>query len=329
MDKKKNRIGRWTPANVIFNIVNYGILTFLTLICLYPMLHVLFASVSNPTDLIAHRGLLLKPLGFTMSGYKLVFKDDSLLVGFKNTFLYVGLGTAVNMLFTIMGAYALSRRELLLKKAVMVIITITMFFGGGLIPWFLVMKQVGLYNNVWAMVLPTALNTWNMIILRTGFQSFPYDLEEAAVIDGASQSKILMNVILPLSKPVLAVIFLYYLVGNWNSWFNAMVLLKDRARYPLQLLLKEILVMNDVSMSSVGSAGGVSVNGDRDLAHIVRVPVFAEIFCERRVRRVDQRIISCPPKASGLGGQYCVWDGSAIGRSGWPERLGGTVGWSS
>ena len=260
MDKKKNRIGRWTPANVIFNIVNYGILTFLTLICLYPMLHVLFASVSNPTDLIAHRGLLLKPLGFTMSGYKLVFKDDSLLVGFKNTFLYVGLGTAVNMLFTIMGAYALSRRELLLKKAVMVIITITMFFGGGLIPWFLVMKQVGLYNNVWAMVLPTALNTWNMIILRTGFQSFPYDLEEAAVIDGASQSKILMNVILPVSKPVLAVIFLYYLVGNWNSWFNAMVLLKDRAKYPLQLLLKEILVMNDVSMSSVGSAGGVSVN---------------------------------------------------------------------
>ena len=125
MDKKKNRIGRWTPANVIFNIVNYGILTFLTLICLYPMLHVLFASVSNPTDLIAHRGLLLKPLGFTMSGYKLVFKDDSLLVGFKNTFLYVGLGTAVNMLFTIMGDYALSRRELLLKKAVMVIITIT------------------------------------------------------------------------------------------------------------------------------------------------------------------------------------------------------------
>ncbi len=106
------------------------------------------------------------------------------------------------------------------------------------------------------MILPTALNTWNMIILRTGFQSFPYDLEEAAVIDGASQARILIDIILPLSKPVLAVIFLYYLVGNWNSWFNAMVLLKDRDRYPLQLLLKEILVMNDSSMTSVGSAGG-------------------------------------------------------------------------
>ena len=260
MVKKKNKIGRRTLSNVTFNIVNYGILTLLTLACFYPMLHVLFASVSDPTALIAHRGLLLKPLGFTMSGYQLVFKDNSLLIGFKNTFLYVGLGTLVNMLFTIMGAYALSRRDLLLKNGIMVVITITMFFGGGLIPWFLVMKQVGLYNNLWAMILPTALNTWNMIILRTGFQSFPYDLEEAAVIDGASQARILVDVILPLSKPVLAVIFLYYLVGNWNSWFNAMVLLKDRARYPLQLLLKEILVMNDVSMSSVGSAGGVSVN---------------------------------------------------------------------
>lgn len=257
---KKNRIGRWSPSNVIFNIFNYGILTFLTIICFYPLLHVLLASVSNPTDLIAHRGLLLKPLGFTLSGYQLVFKDNSLLVGFKNTFVYVGLGTFLNMVITVMGAYALSRRDLMLKNGIMVIITITMFFGGGLIPWFLVMKQVGLYNNVWAMILPTALNTWNMIILRTGFQSFPYELEEASVIDGASQAQILMKVILPLSKPVLAVIFLYYLVGNWNSWFNAMVLLKDRSRYPLQLLLKEILVMNDSSVSTVGSAGGVSIN---------------------------------------------------------------------
>lgn len=256
----KSKIGRWAPSNICFNIINYGVLTILTLLCLYPMLHVLFASVSDPTELISHRGLLLKPIGFTMSGYRLVFQDNSIWTGFKNTLLYVGLGTLVNMVMTIMGAYALSRRDLMLKNAIMIVITITMFFGGGLIPWFLIMKEIGLYNNVWAMILPTALNTWNMIILRTGFQSLPYELEEAAVIDGASQSHILMNVILPLSKPVLAVIFLYYLVGNWNSWFNAMVLLKDRARYPLQLLLKEILVMNDASMSSVGGAGGVSIN---------------------------------------------------------------------
>lgn len=280
MEKKKNVIGKHTPENVIFNIINYGVLTLLTLLCLYPMLHVLFASVSDPTTLISHRGLLLKPLGFTLSGYQLVFKDNSLLIGFKNTFLYVGLGTLVNML-----------------------ITITMFFGGGLIPWFLMMRQIGCYNNMWAMILPTALNTWNMIILRTGFQSFPYDLEETAVIDGASQARILIDIILPLSKPVLAVIFLYYLVGNWNSWFNAMVLLKDRDRYPLQLLLKEILVMNDSSMTSVGSAGGVSVNSVQgageilrdshcDPADPVRVPFSAEVFCERCLCGIHQRMIS-------------------------------------
>lgn len=287
MEKKKNVIGKHTPENVIFNIINYGVLTLLTLLCLYPMLHVLFASVSDPTTLISHRGLLLKPLGFTLSGYQLVFKDNSLLIGFKNTFLYVGLGTLVNML-----------------------ITITMFFGGGLIPWFLMMRQIGCYNNMWAMILPTALNTWNMIILRTGFQSFPYDLEEAAVIDGASQARILIDVILPLSNPVLAVIFLYYLVGNWNSWFNAMVLLKDRDRYPLQLLLKEILVMNDSSMTSVGSAGGGRVCEQRtgsdgiqgageilrdshcDPADPVRVPFSAEVFCERCLCGIHQRMIS-------------------------------------
>lgn len=260
MKAQRRSIGKYTPSNVIFNVINYSLLTLLTLICLYPMLHVLFASVSNPTELIAHRGILLKPLGFTLSGYQLVFKDSSVLIGFRNTIFYVGAGTFLNMAFTIMGAYTLSRRDLLLKQPIMIFITITMFFGGGLIPWFLLMKDIGLYNNIWAMILPTALNTWNMIILRTGFQSLPYDLEEAAVIDGASQAKILTTVILPLSKPVLAVIFLYYMVGNWNSWFNAMVLLKDRNLFPLQLLLKEILVMNDSTVSSVGGAGGVSIN---------------------------------------------------------------------
>jgi putative aldouronate transport system permease protein len=246
--------------NIIFDGVNYTLLIILTIACLYPILHILFASVSNPHELIAHHGILLKPLGFTLDGYKLVFKDNSILIGYGNTILYVGLGTLVNMTMTIMGAYVLSRRDLYFKKPIMIIITITMFFGGGLIPWFLLVKNIGLYNNLWAMILPTALNTWNMIILRTGFQALPIDLEEAATIDGATQADILLKVMIPLSKASLAVIFLYYLVGNWNSWFNAMVLLKDRSRFPLQLLLKEILVMNDSSVSSVGSAGGVSIN---------------------------------------------------------------------
>ncbi|WP_035778814.1 carbohydrate ABC transporter permease [Butyrivibrio sp. MC2013] len=259
--EQKSKIGRYKPSNILFNLINYSFLTILTLVCFYPILHVILASISDPSLLIKHQGILLKPLGeASLNGYRLVFKDSSILVGFKNTLVYVGLGTAVNMIFTICGAYALSRRDLLFKGPVMLMITVTMFFGGGLIPWFLIMKNIGMYNNLAAMILPTALNTWNMIILRTGFQGLPYELEEAAIIDGAGQAQTLLKVILPLSKPVLAVIFLYYLVGNWNSWFNAMVLLADRELYPLQLLLKEILVMNDTSMSSVGSAGGVSIN---------------------------------------------------------------------
>lgn len=251
---------RRKPKSVGFRIFNYAFLTVLTMLCLYPILYVVFASVSDPHQLINYRGLLLKPLGFTLNGYKLVFKDNSIWVAFKNTGIYVGFGTAINMIMTVMGAYTLSRRDLLWKGPIMILITITMFFGGGLIPWFLLMKQIGLYNNAWAMLLPTALNTWNMIILRTGFQSVPKELEEAAIVDGASQAKILVQVILPLSKAVLAVIFLYYLVGNWNSWFNAMVLLKDRSRFPLQLILKETLVANDSAASSVGSAGGVAID---------------------------------------------------------------------
>ncbi|WP_336787885.1 carbohydrate ABC transporter permease [Paenibacillus sp. MMO-177] len=243
-----------------FDVTIYVLLTVLTLCCLYPIVHIVFASVSDPARLVAHKGVLLKPLGLTIDGYKLIFKDNSLLVGYKNTILYVGLGTLVNMLMTIMGAFVLSRRDLYFKKYIMIIITVTMFFGGGLIPWFLLMKDIGLYNNLWAMILPTALNTWNMIVLRTGFQSIPTELEEAAIIDGASQLKLLVNVILPLSKATLAVIFLYYLVGNWNSWFNAMVLLKDRDQFPLQLLLKEILVANDSTATTQGSSGGVVID---------------------------------------------------------------------
>lgn len=261
--RKKLKHRHWKPKTTgdrVFDAMNYILLTVITLICFYPLLHILLASVSNPTALMAHSGILLKPLGFTLDGYKLVFKDNSLLVGYKNTILYVGLGTLVNMVMTIMGAFVLSRKDLYFKNFIMILITITMFFGGGLIPWFLLMKDIHLYNNLWAMILPTALSTWNIIILRTSFQSLPAELEEAATIDGASQASILIRVILPLSKATLAVIFLYYLVGNWNSWFNAMVLLKDRELFPLQLLMKEILVANDSTATTIGSAGGVVID---------------------------------------------------------------------
>jgi putative aldouronate transport system permease protein len=227
---RKKAKGYW-----VFDVFNYMLLVIITLLCVYPVLYVIFASVSDPVQLQANKGLLYKPLGFTLEGYRMVFKDKGLLTGYVNTVFYVTVGVAVNMVATVLGAYVISRRNLLWKKAIMIMITITMFFGGGLIPWFLVVKSLGMYNNWAALVFPFAINTWNMIIMRTGFETVPVELEEAAKMDGAHEFYILLRVVLPLSKAVLAVVLLYYVVGAWNSWFPAMVFLRDRSKFPLQI----------------------------------------------------------------------------------------------
>ena len=246
---------RKTKGDITFSIVNYTLLTIITIICIYPVIYVIFASVSDPQRLMANTGFLYKPLGFTLGGYKIVLKDAGVLMGYLNTIFYVVAGVAVNMVATIMGAYVLSRRNLYWKKTIMIMITITMFFGGGLIPWFLLVKNLGMYNKWTSMVFPFAINTWNMIIMRTGFQAVPVELEEAAKIDGANDIFVLTNVILPLSKAVLAVILLYYTVGAWNSWFPAMVFLRDRSKFPLQTILREILIVSDTS--NVGTSTNI------------------------------------------------------------------------
>lgn len=250
---------RQTKGDIIFEAVDYILLTLITLLCLYPILYVIFASVSDPIRLQANIGALWKPLGFTLEGYKLVFQDKGMLLGYANAIFYVAAGVAVQMMFTTVGAFALSRKNLYWKKVIMLMITITMFFGGGLIPFFLVVKGLGMYNSWTALVIPYAINTWNMIILRTGFESVPYELEEAARIDGAGDMFIFTRIILPLSKAVLAVILLYYTVGAWNSWFPASIFLKERSKYPLQLLMREILIINDTS--AVAQGGGNAISG--------------------------------------------------------------------
>ena len=251
---------RLTLGDLIFKVVVYLILITLTIATLYPVLHVVFASVSDPVELRNHYGLLAGPRGFTTEGYKLVFNDDRIMGGYKNTLIYVSLGTAVNMIFTILAAFTLSRKDMMLKKFFNILMTITMFFGGGLIPWFLITKELGMYNNLAAMIIPTAISTWNIILLRTGFQQVPRELEEAAEVDGASQAFILFKVYIPLSKAIIAVILLYYLVGNWNSWFNPMILLKDREKFPLQLYLREILIVNEASGATQAGANSHAVS---------------------------------------------------------------------
>lgn len=243
-----------TVGERIFDIVNVTFMMILIIVTLYPFIHVAFASVSLPSRLMSHRGPLLKPLGITLDAYKMVFKDPMILIGYKNTLFYVVVGTTLNILMTCLGAYVLSRKGLYLQRVLMVLIVFTMYFGGGLIPFYLIVKGLGLTNTRWALIIPTAVSTWNLIIMRTAFMGIPDSIEESAKIDGAQDFTILFRIIMPLSIPTIAVMILFYGVGHWNAWFNAMVFLRKRELYPLQLRLREILIMNDTSDMLIGVA---------------------------------------------------------------------------
>ncbi|NMA95360.1 MAG: carbohydrate ABC transporter permease [Clostridiales bacterium] len=231
----------------IFDTFNVVFMIFLMAITLYPFIHVAFASISLPSKLMSHRGPILLPLGVTINAYKLVFRDPMILIGYENTLFYVIVGTALNILMTCLGAYVLSRRGLYLQKVLMVLIVFTMYFGGGLIPFYLIVKALKLTNTRWSVIVPTAISTWNLIIMRTAFMGIPDSIEESAKIDGAQDFTILFRIIIPLSIPTIAVMILFYGVGHWNAWFNAMIFIRKRELYPLQLRLREILIMNDTS----------------------------------------------------------------------------------
>lgn len=234
-----------------FDVLNVAVILMLMLATLYPMLHVLFASLSEPKYLLSHSGLLLHPVGkVTLKGYELVLKNPNILHGFRNTLLYVALGTAINVLLTAMGAFVLTRKHFAIRKVCSFFILLTMFLNGGMIPTFFVVKNLGLFNSRWALILPGAISVYNMIIMRTFFAGIPVSLEEAATIEGANDWHVFLKIILPLSMPVIAVMILYYGVGHWNSWFGAMIYLRDRDKYPLQLFLREILLQDNIDSSA-------------------------------------------------------------------------------
>lgn len=241
----RNRIKRSLESN-LFDAVVVVVVTLITVICFYPMLYVLMASFSDPVQLMNNRVPLLLPLGWSLDGYALVFRNPNVWLGYRNTLFYVAAGTALNMLMTILGAYALSRPRFTGKKTVTFFIVFTMYFNGGLIPNYMLLRSLSMLNTVWAIIVPGAIGTWNMLILRTAFKGVPASLEEAAVIDGANDFQVIRQVLLPVSKASIAVIFLFYAVGHWNAWFNAMVYLpRARMLYPLQMFLREILISNN------------------------------------------------------------------------------------
>lgn len=239
----------------IFDIINIIFMLFLMVIMFYPMWYVFCASFSDNRILMAHEGLLFYPIKFNLVSYKAVFSNPMIMHGYKNTILILVISLIINMVMTSIAAYVLSRKTALLNKAFMRMIVFTMYFSGGLIPhYLLITRTLHLDNNFWALILPASINTYNLIILKTSFMGIPESLHESATLDGAGHWTILFRIVLPLSKAILAVIALYYLVAVWNSWFPASIYLKDRAKYPLQLVLREILIQNDVSAMTQGTA---------------------------------------------------------------------------
>ncbi|MEC0089858.1 carbohydrate ABC transporter permease [Paenibacillus macquariensis] len=233
-------------SDKIFNWLNIVLVGVFTLIILYPLLFVVFASLSDPRQIFDNI-LLLWPRGFTLEGYKRVFENQDIWMGFKNAIIYTVLGTAVNVIMTTLAAYPLSRRDFRGRNVITMLFTFTMFFSGGLIPSYLVNQQLGIVNTMWVMILPGAVSVYNMIIMRTYFQqNIPQELEESAFIDGATDMQLLIKVVLPLSTPIIAVMMMFYGVGRWNGYFDAMIYLSERELFPLQLILREILVQNQM-----------------------------------------------------------------------------------
>ena len=249
----------------IANGVIMFIMILLMLITIYPLYYTICASFSDARALLRNNDLLLKPLEpFTLDGYKAVFSNPSIVKSFGNTVFYVVVGTAISMALTIAGAFVVSRSYFLPRNVMMKGMLFTMFFGGGLIPWFFVVRDLGMYNTRWAIVIPAALSTYNLIIMRSFFTSIPSALEESALLDGANDFQVLTHIILPLSTPVLAVIGMYYAVGQWNGWYHSLIFHRTRELYPLQMILRELLILNEMTGSD-SAADFVEEAFNRDL----------------------------------------------------------------
>jgi putative aldouronate transport system permease protein len=226
----------------IVDIIIIIVMIFLGVIMLYPMLYELMVSFSEPAELIRHRGLLIWPLGFDTTAYQLVLSNHQILTGYANTLFILVVGLVINITLTCLGAYCLTRVHIYWHRLMTMFVLITMYFSGGLIPMYLTVRGLQMYNTLWSVIIPTAISTYNMIILRSYFSSIPESLVESVFIDGGGHMTVLFKIFIPLSLPAMAVMVLYYGVGHWNSWFNANLYLQDRSKWPLQLVLRNILI---------------------------------------------------------------------------------------
>lgn len=235
----------------IFGVINFSFLFTAFILVLYPIVFVISSSLSSPQAVITGR-VFFWPVNFSLEGYKAVFRSSQVWTGYGNSLYYTVFGTFINIVVTVMAAYPLSRKDLIGRNKIMLLFTFTMFFSGGMIPTFLLVRNIGILNTRWAMLLPGAISVWNMILTRTYFQnSIPNELLESAQLDGCRNTQFIWHIVLPLSKAIIAVISLYYAVGHWNAFFSALIYLNNFRLYPLQIILRNILVQNQIDNTMI------------------------------------------------------------------------------
>lgn len=266
-----NRIGQ-NRTDYVFDCINYSILCIVLILFIYPLIFILSASISDPNTVWQGKVWLL-PKDITFEGYRRILDNRDIWIGYKNTIIYTIVGTVINLFMTVTAAYPLSRKDFYPRNVIMGIYTFTMFFGGGLIPTYLLVKELGLLDSIWAMVLPNAVTVWNIVITRTYFQNnIPNELREAADIDGCSNMIFLTKIVLPLSASIIAVMTLFYGVGHWNAFFNALIYLNQKSQYPLQLFLRDILIRSQIDQSMV-SSDGLAASEQQKIAETVKYGV--------------------------------------------------------
>lgn len=259
---------RKTRGDIVFDAVNYTVLTIGMLLVLYPLYFVVIASISDPNAIYEGRVMLI-PKGVNLEGYKRILNESSIWVGYANTILYTVVGTTINVVITLMAAFTLSRKNIPLGKIIMYMVVFTMFFNGGMIPTYILIQKLGWINTMWALIIPTAVGPWNLIIARTFFQnSIPDELCEAAYIDGTSHFLLFYRIVLPLSKALIVILILFYSLNHWNSFFNALIYIRDEAKYPLTLVLRNILL--DAEMSANMMADEASVAEKLKMADLIK-----------------------------------------------------------
>ena len=277
------KLRKKSPSRIVFEVINTLIMLCIAAICLIPIVHVIMSSFSNPLALASSRGLVLWPRQFSLIGYEKVMQAKTVWNGYAHTLFYVVTQAVAGVILTAIAAYVLSRKNLMLRNGLMFMITFTMMFSGGLVPYYVLFSKIGMLNTVWAVILPGMITPMNIIIMRTFFLTIPYSLEESAKLDGAGAWKILLQIYLPLSKASLAVIALFLVVAQWNSYFIPMIFLQDRELRPLQLVLKDLITTSQGAAILGAQGGGGSTAEAALLTKVINYAVIVvgtlPIFC--------------------------------------------------